>query len=87
MDCLVPGIGENIGGSQSEERLDVLLDRMHELGLKEEDYSWYLDTRKYGTVVHAGYGLGFERMIMYMTGMQNIRDVLPFPRVPKHAEF
>jgi asparaginyl-tRNA synthetase len=87
MDCLVPGIGEIIGGSQREERLDVLLNRMHELGLKEEDYSWYLDTRKYGTVVHAGYGLGFERIIMYMTGMQNIRDVLPFPRVPKHAEF
>ena len=86
-DLLVPGVGEIIGGSQREERLDVLTARMAELGLKEEDYWWYLDLRKYGGVKHAGYGLGFERMIMYITGMSNIRDVLPFPRTPKTAEF
>ena len=79
-DMLVPGIGELIGGSQREERLDVLLDRMHELGLKQSDYEWYLDLRRFGTVKHAGYGLGFERLIMYVTGIANIRDVLPFPR-------
>lgn len=86
-DLLVPGIGEIIGGSQREERLDVLKERMAEMGLKEEDYWWYLELRKYGGVVHSGYGLGFERMIMYVTGMSNIRDVLPFPRTPKTAEF
>ena len=86
-DLLVPGVGEIIGGSQREERYDVLVNRMKELGLKEEDYWWYLDLRKYGGVKHAGYGLGFERMIMYVTGMSNIRDVLPFPRTPKTAEF
>ena len=86
-DLLVPGVGEIIGGSQREERLDVLSARMKELGLKEEDYWWYLDLRKYGGVKHAGYGLGFERIIMYITGMSNIRDVLPFPRTPKTAEF
>lgn len=82
VDMLVPGIGEIIGGSQREENLDKLLNRMNELGLKEEDYSWYLDTRRYGTVVHSGFGLGFERLVMYMTGMSNIRDVIPFPRTP-----
>ncbi len=82
VDMLVPGIGEIIGGSQREENLDKLLARMSELGLKEEDYSWYLDTRRYGTVVHSGFGLGFERLVMYMTGMSNIRDVIPFPRTP-----
>ncbi len=82
VDMLVPGIGEIIGGSQREENLDKLLARMNELGLKEEDYSWYLDTRRYGTVVHSGFGLGFERLVMYMTGMSNIRDVIPFPRTP-----
>lgn len=87
MDLLVPGVGEIIGGSQREERYDVLVSRMNEMGLDENDYWWYLDTRRYGTVKHAGFGLGFERMIMYMTGMGNIRDVIPFPRVPKHAEF
>ncbi len=87
MDLLVPQVGEIIGGSQREERHDVLVARMIEMGLAPEDYWWYLDTRKYGTVKHAGFGLGFERMIMYMTGMSNIRDVIPFPRVPKHAEF
>lgn len=87
MDLLVPGVGEIIGGSQREERYDVLLSRIKELGLHEEDYWWYLDLRKYGGVKHAGYGLGFERIIMYITGMSNIRDVLPFPRTPKTAEF
>ena len=87
MDLLVPGVGEIIGGSQREERLDVLTARMDELGLKKEDYSWYLDLRRFGGCKHAGYGLGFERLIMYMTGISNIRDVLPFPRVTGSAEF
>lgn len=86
-DMLVPGVGEIIGGSQREERLDVLEVRMKELGISENGYEWYLDLRRYGGVKHAGYGLGFERMIMYLTGMSNIRDVLPFPRTPKSAEF
>lgn len=87
MDCLVPGVGEIIGGSQREERYDVLKARMDELGLKQEDYWWYMDLRRYGGVKHAGYGLGFERAIMYLTGMSNIRDVVPFPRTPKNADF
>ncbi len=87
MDLLVPGVGEIIGGSQREERYDMLISRIRELGLNEKDYWWYLDLRKYGGVKHAGYGLGFERIIMYITGMSNIRDVLPFPRTPKSAEF
>jgi asparaginyl-tRNA synthetase len=87
MDVLAPGIGEIIGGSQREERLDVLDRRMAELGLSKETYWWYRDLRRYGTVPHAGFGLGFERTIMYATGMQNVRDVIPFPRTPKHAEF
>lgn len=87
VDLLVPGIGEIIGGSQREERLEVLEARIKELGMKLEDYWWYLDTRKYGSVKHAGFGLGFERAIMYLTGMANIRDVIPFPRTPKNAEF
>ena len=87
MDLLVPGVGEIIGGSQREERLDVLTKRMAELGLKEEDYSWYLDLRRYGSVKHAGFGLGFERIIMYITGMGNIRDVIPYPRTVGNAEF
>ena len=86
-DMLVPGIGELIGGSQREERLDVLTARMAELGLKEEDYWWYLDLRRFGGVKHAGFGLGFERMIMYLTGVSNIRDVLPFPRTTRNADF
>ncbi|MEE1038819.1 MAG: asparagine--tRNA ligase [Eubacterium sp.] len=86
-DLLVPGIGEIIGGSQREERMDVLKERMAEMNLNEADYWWYLELRKYGGVEHAGFGLGFERMIMYLTGMGNIRDVLPFPRTPKTAEF
>ncbi|HZK88138.1 MAG TPA: amino acid--tRNA ligase-related protein, partial [Anaerovoracaceae bacterium] len=87
MDLLVPGVGEIIGGSQREERIDLLKGRMAEIGLDEKDYWWYLDIRKYGGVKHAGYGLGFERIIMYITGMSNIRDVQPFPRTPKTAEF
>ena len=87
VDVLVPGIGEIIGGSQREENYDVLINRMNELGLNPEDYSWYLDLRKYGTNKHAGFGLGFERAVMYITGMQNIRDVLPFPRTVGTAEF
>ena len=87
VDVLVPGIGEIIGGSQREENYDILTARMRELGLKPEDYSWYLDLRKYGTNKHAGFGLGFERAVMYITGMQNIRDVLPFPRTVGTAEF
>lgn len=87
MDLLVPGVGELIGGSQREERYDLLVERIKELGLKEEDYWWYLELRKFGTTRHAGYGLGFERMIMYLTGMGNIRDVVPFPRTVKNAEF
>jgi asparaginyl-tRNA synthetase len=87
MDLLVPGVGEIIGGSQREERLDVLQSRMSELGLKEEDYWWYLDLRRYGGVKHAGYGLGFERVIMYLTGMSNIRDVIAFPRTANSCEF
>ncbi|WP_432667552.1 asparagine--tRNA ligase [Wukongibacter baidiensis] len=87
MDLLVPGVGELIGGSQREERQDVLEKRMEEMDLSKDDYWWYLDLRKYGGVKHAGYGLGFERAIMYMTGIANIRDVIPFPRTPKTAEF
>ena len=87
MDMLVPGVGELIGGSQREERLDVLTARIEELGMKEEDYWWYLDLRKYGGTHHAGFGLGFERLVMYVTGMANIRDVLPFPRTTGSAEF
>ena len=87
MDLLVPGVGEIIGGSQREERLDVLEERIREFGLKREDYWWYLELRKYGGTKHAGYGLGFERLIMYLTGIGNIRDVLPFPRTVGKAEF
>jgi asparaginyl-tRNA synthetase len=87
MDLLVPGVGEIIGGSQREERFDRLVSRIKDMGLNEEDYWWYLDLRKYGGVEHAGFGLGFERIIMYLTGMSNIRDVIPFPRTPKTAEF
>ncbi len=87
MDCLVPGVGEIIGGSQREERLDVLLRRMEELGLSEKDYWWYLDLRRYGSVRHAGFGLGFERALMYVTGVSNIRDVQSFPRTTGSAEF
>jgi asparaginyl-tRNA synthetase len=87
MDILAPGIGEIIGGSQREERLDMLDKRMEELGLKKEDYWWYRDLRRYGTVPHSGFGLGFERLIAYVTGVQNVRDVIPFPRTPRNANF
>ncbi|SFR40622.1 asparaginyl-tRNA synthetase [Pseudidiomarina maritima] len=87
MDVLAPGIGEIIGGSAREERLERLDARMHELGLPTEDYGWYRDLRRYGTVPHAGFGLGFERLVTYVTGMGNIRDVIPFPRAPKTADF
>lgn len=87
MDVLAPGIGEIIGGSQREERLEVLDKRMDEMGLKKEDYWWYRDLRRYGTVPHSGFGLGFERLIVYVTGVQNIRDVIPFPRAPRNANF
>jgi asparaginyl-tRNA synthetase len=87
MDMLFPGIGEMIGGSQREERLDLLLKRIKELNLKKEDYWWYLELRKYGTVEHSGFGLGFERLLMFLTSFSNIRDVMPFPRTVKNAEF
>ena len=87
MDVLVPGIGEMIGGSQREERYDVLVQKIKEMGMKVEDYAWYLDSRKYGSVPHAGFGLGFERMMMLVTGIVNIRDVIPFPRTPNSINF
>jgi asparaginyl-tRNA synthetase len=87
MDLLVPRVGELIGGSEREERHDVLLKRIHELGLKEQDYWWYLDLRKFGSAPHSGFGLGLERLILFTSGMQNIRDVIPFPRFPGNAEF
>ena len=86
MDCLVPGIGEIIGGSQREDSYEVLVNRMRELGLKEEDYGFYLDLRRVGSTHHAGFGLGFERCVMYLTGMGNIRDVIPFPRTVNNCE-
>ena len=87
MDILFPGIGEIVGGSQREERLDVLKSRIKDLGLDEKELWWYLDLRKFGTVEHSGFGLGLERLILFATGMSNIRDVIPFPRTPKNAEF
>ena len=87
VDLLVPGVGELVGGSQREERLDVLLESIDKFGLKPEDYSWYVDLRRYGGAKHAGFGLGFERLIMYMTGISNIRDVESFPRTTGSAEF
>ena len=87
MDVLFPGIGEMAGGSQREERLDVLKEKMKALDIPEEELWWYLDLRKYGTAVHSGFGLGFERLVMFATGMGNIRDVIPYPRTPQNAEF
>jgi asparaginyl-tRNA synthetase len=87
MDLLVPKVGEIIGGSQREERLDYLEARMHELGIATEPLQWYLDSRRWGSTPHAGFGLGFERLVMYLSGMDNIRDVIPFPRTPRHCEF
>jgi asparaginyl-tRNA synthetase len=87
MDVLFPGIGEIIGGSQREENYDKLLNRIKEMNLRESDFWWYLETRKFGTAPHSGFGLGFERLILFVTGMSNIRDVIPFPRTPRNAEF
>jgi asparaginyl-tRNA synthetase len=87
MDLLVPGIGEIIGGSQREDRLEVLEKKMDAMGLDKKEYWWYLELRKYGSARHSGFGLGFERAIMYLTGMSNIRDVISFPRTPRSAEF
>jgi asparaginyl-tRNA synthetase len=87
MDVLFPGIGEIIGGSQREEDYDKLVSRMREMSMPEKDLWWYLDTRRFGTAPHSGFGLGFERLILFITGMSNIRDVIPFPRTPRNAEF
>ena len=87
MDILFPGIGEIVGGSQREERLDILLNKIKEVGIEEEELWWYLELRKYGTAIHSGFGLGFERLVMFATGMSNIRDVIPFPRTPQNADF
>ena len=87
MDVLVPRIGEIVGGSQREDRLDVLTRRLREFGLPEEDYGWYLELRRFGSAPHSGFGAGFERVVQFMTGMANIRDVIPFPRVPGAVEF
>ena len=87
MDVLFPGIGEIIGGSQREENYDKLIARIREMKMPEKDLWWYIDTRRFGTAPHSGFGLGFERLILFMTGMSNIRDVIPFPRTPKNAEF
>ncbi len=87
MDILFPGIGEIVGGSQREERFDVLVEKMRALGIDEEELWWYLDTRRFGSAVHSGFGLGFERLVLFVTGMTNIRDVIPFPRTPQNAEF
>ena len=87
MDVLFPAIGEIVGGSQREERLEKLTQRMEEMNIPQEDLWWFLETRKYGTVEHSGFGLGFERLIQFVTGMSNIRDVIPFPRTPDNCEF
>src|SRR5690606_33501316 len=87
MDILFPGIGEMVGGSQREENLDKLLARMAEVGIEPEEIEWFLDTRRFGSVPHSGFGVGFERLVLFTTGMTNIRDVIPFPRTPKNAEF
>lgn len=87
VDLLVPGAGELVGGSQREERYDYLTRRMAEMKIPADELKWYLDLRKYGGVVHSGFGVGFERLIMYITGVENIRDVIPFPRTPKNCNF
>ena len=87
MDILFPGIGEIVGGSQREERLEVLERRIKELNIDDKELWWYLDLRKYGSIKHSGFGLGLERLILFITGMNNIRDVIPFPRTPKNADF
>ena len=87
MDVLVPQLGEIIGGSQREDNYQVLMDRMKEKGIDTDEYYWYLELRKFGSAPHSGFGLGFERLVQFVTGMENIRDVIPFPRTPKHAGF
>ena len=87
VDLLVPGSGELVGGSQREERLDVLLQRMNDMNVPAKEMEWYLDLRRFGGTKHSGFGLGFERLIMYVTGVENIRDVIPYPRTPKNCEF
>ena len=87
MDVLLPKLGEIIGGSQREENYDILLKRMKDSGLNPEEYWWYLDLRRFGSAPHSGFGLGFERLVQFVTGMENICDVIPFPRTPKHARF
>ena len=87
MDILFPGIGEIVGGSQREERIDVLKERIKSMDIDEKELWWYLELRKYGSVKHSGFGLGLERLILFITGMGNIRDVIPFPRTPKNADF
>jgi asparaginyl-tRNA synthetase len=87
MDVLLPNLGEIIGGSQREENYEVLLQRMRDKDIDPEEYWWYLDLRKFGSAPHSGFGLGFERLVQFVTGMENIRDVIPFPRTPKHAKF
>jgi asparaginyl-tRNA synthetase len=87
MDILFPGIGEIVGGSQREERLDKLTERMEQMDISTEELYWYLDTRRFGSCPHAGFGLGFERLVLFTTGMTNIKDVIAFPRTPKNAEF
>ena len=87
MDVLFPGIGEMVGGAQREERHDVLVAKMKTMGIDEKELWWYLDLRKFGTAVHSGFGLGFERLVQFTTGMSNIRDVIPFPRTPQNADF
>jgi asparaginyl-tRNA synthetase len=87
MDVLFPGIGEIVGGSQREERIEVLKEKIKNLNIDEKELWWYLDTRKFGTAVHSGFGLGFERLVLFATGMSNIRDVIPFPRTPQNASF
>ena len=87
MDVLFPGIGEIVGGSQREERYDMLMEKVKKMGMNEKELWWYLDTRRFGTAPHSGFGLGFERLVQFVTGMGNIRDVIPFPRYPQSAEF
>ena len=87
VDLIVPGAGELMGGSQREERYDVLLERMEACHINKEEVEWYLNLRKYGTTVHAGFGMGFERLVMYLTGIENIRDVIPYPRTPGNCEY
>ena len=87
MDILFPSVGEIVGGSQREERFDKLVQRMNKLKINQDELWWYLDLRKFGTAVHSGFGLGFERLVLFVTGMSNIRDVIPYPRTPQSAEF